>query len=69
MLRAVSPPFGRLVKEQAELAGEYRALHSRVITYAEEIAFYGGETAERTALRKAYDALAAHAKLVEFHQK
>ena len=46
MLEYFAPPFGRLVKEQAELEGEYRFQQSRVITHAEEIAFYGGEKFE-----------------------
>ena len=43
ILRAASPPFGAMVKEQAELEGQYRFVHSRLITNAEEVAFYGGE--------------------------
>lgn len=43
ILKAASPPFGAMVKEQAELEGQYRFVHSRLISNSEEVAFYGGE--------------------------
>ncbi|OLL21757.1 ATP-binding cassette sub-family D member 2 [Neolecta irregularis DAH-3] len=60
LLRKVSPSFGRLAVAEARLEGDFRNAHSRIVTSAEEIAFYGGEKAELRSLDKAYLKLIRH---------
>jgi len=60
VLKFISPPFGSLVAEQARLEGDLRASHTRLITYAEEVAFYGGAPIEKGILNRCYSNLAKH---------
>lgn len=57
IMRIVSPKFGILVSEEANRNGYLRHIHSRIITNAEEIAFYGGHKVEHSQLRDAYSRL------------
>ncbi|KAH8406420.1 hypothetical protein KR222_004120 [Zaprionus bogoriensis] len=57
ILRIVSPKFGYLVSEEANRYGYLRHIHSRIITNAEEVAFYGGHKVELQQLRQAYNRL------------
>ncbi|KAI7903074.1 ABC transporter transmembrane region 2-domain-containing protein [Cokeromyces recurvatus] len=60
LLRAVTPSFGKLAAIEAKLEGDFRAAHSRIITNAEEIAFYNGAELEHSILNKAYLKLIKH---------
>ena len=60
VMRALTPPFGKYVAEEARLEGEFRAQHSRLIDYSEEIALYNGHEAEKDTLDKGYFTLIKH---------
>ena len=54
LLRKLSPPFGKLKAVEGRKEGDFRALHSRLIVNAEEVAFYGGAEIERVFLDKSF---------------
>ncbi|KAL0085125.1 ABC transporter transmembrane region 2-domain-containing protein [Phycomyces blakesleeanus] len=60
LLRAVTPSFGKLAAIEAKLEGDFRAAHTRLITNAEEIAFYNGANLEHSILDRAYTRLIKH---------
>ncbi|XP_054274090.1 ATP-binding cassette sub-family D member 1 [Macrosteles quadrilineatus] len=60
VLRVLSPKFGALVAVDAERSANLRNIHARVITNAEEIAFYGGHKVEMGNLRSSYNSLVRH---------
>ncbi|XP_045469095.1 ATP-binding cassette sub-family D member [Harmonia axyridis] len=60
ILRVVSPKFGQLVAQEAEKKGYLRHVHGRIVSNAEEIAFYGGHKVEQSHLRSAYRILVQH---------
>ncbi|KAF1835723.1 hypothetical protein BDW02DRAFT_618399 [Decorospora gaudefroyi] len=54
ILRKLSPPFGKLKAVEGRKEGEFRALHSRLIANAEEVAFYGGDEMEKHFLERGF---------------
>nr|OQO27154.1 hypothetical protein B0A51_05149 [Rachicladosporium sp. CCFEE 5018]OQO28596.1 hypothetical protein B0A51_05415 [Rachicladosporium sp. CCFEE 5018] len=60
LMRALTPPFGKYVAEEARLEGEIRFQHSRLIDYSEEIALLAGHEAEKDTLDKGYFTLIKH---------
>lgn len=62
VLRAIMPPFAKLTAEQQKLEGDFRYAHSRLINYAEEIAFFAGSQREKSYLNSAFDRLYSHSK-------
>jgi ATP-binding cassette subfamily D (ALD) long-chain fatty acid import protein len=59
-MRALTPPFGKFVADEAQLEGEFRFEHSRLIDYSEEIALYNGHEVEKDTLDKGYFTLIKH---------
>lgn len=64
VMRALTPPFGKYVAEEARLEGEFRFQHSRLIDNSEEIALYNGHEAEKVTLDKGYFTLIKHVNRV-----
>ncbi|KAK8165608.1 ABC transporter transmembrane region 2-domain-containing protein [Phyllosticta citrichinensis] len=60
IMRALTPPFGRYVADEARLEGEFRFQHSRLIDYSEEVSLYAGHEAEKDTLDKGYFTLIKH---------
>lgn len=60
VMRALTPPFGKYVADEARLEGEFRFQHSRLIDHSEEVALYHGHEAEKDTLDKGYFTLIKH---------
>ena len=64
VIRMISPPFGRLTAQEARLEGEYRALHSQLLTHSEEVAFYNGHEWEKRNIDIGFEKLYSHISFV-----
>jgi len=64
IVRAWTPSFGTYTAQSAALAGSLRHGHSRLVEFAEEVAFFGGEETERELLEKEYLTLVQHEEKV-----
>jgi len=64
LMRALTPPFGKYVADEARLEGEFRFQHSRLIDHAEEVALYSGHEAEKDTLDKGYFTLIKHVNYI-----
>lgn len=64
VMRALTPPFGKYVADEARLEGEFRFQHSRLIDYGEEVALYAGYEAEKDTLDKGYFTLIKHVNYI-----
>ena len=60
----IMPDFKSMVRKKSELTGNYRTAHSRLITNAEEIAFYEGGSRERSIIGQRFKALYWHCRLM-----
>ena len=60
VMRALTPPFGKYVADEAKLEGEFRFQHSRLIENSEEIALYHGHNTEKDDLDRGYFTLIKH---------
>ncbi|KAF9265656.1 hypothetical protein L218DRAFT_1075743 [Marasmius fiardii PR-910] len=64
LLRRVTPPFGAYTALSAQLAGQLRHAHSRLVEFAEEVAFLRGESMEKLLLQRDYATVILHERKV-----
>ncbi|RKP34197.1 ABC transporter transmembrane region 2-domain-containing protein, partial [Dimargaris cristalligena] len=64
ILRNISPPIGKYTAVEQNLGGQFRYTHLRIITHAEEIAFYGGGERERELVNSSFHHIVQHIKKV-----
>ncbi|KAK7064584.1 ATP-binding cassette sub-family D member 2 [Favolaschia claudopus] len=60
LLRYLTPPFGMYTAMSAELSGSLRHTHSRLVEFAEEVAFMRGEETEKMLLEREYASVMKH---------
>lgn len=60
LLTHLRKPTAKLTAGEQKLEGEFRHVNSRLITHSEEIAFYNGNSREKTTLIASYNKLLNH---------
>ncbi|KAF7310570.1 Adrenoleukodystrophy protein [Mycena chlorophos] len=60
LLRLLTPPFGMYASMSAEFAGSLRHTHSRLVEFAEEVAFMRGEEHEKMLIEREYAKVIKH---------
>lgn len=61
-LRAVTPDFAGLLKKEYQLEGAFRNAHTRLRTFAESVAFFGGGSKEGALISQTFNTLTRHLK-------
>jgi ATP-binding cassette subfamily D (ALD) protein 3 len=56
-------PVSKLTVREQQLEGEFRAINSRLITSAEEVAFYGGQAREKAGIVRSFDSMTRHLRV------
>jgi len=64
IIKNISPPFGKLTAIEQKLEGEYRSLHSELLSHSEEIAFYNGHEWERKNIDNGFNKMMSHIDMV-----
>eukprot|EP00817_Percolomonadidae_sp_ATCC50343_P000637 CAMPEP_0117422292 /NCGR_PEP_ID=MMETSP0758-20121206/3165_1 /TAXON_ID=63605 /ORGANISM="Percolomonas cosmopolitus, Strain AE-1 (ATCC 50343)" /LENGTH=550 /DNA_ID=CAMNT_0005204833 /DNA_START=399 /DNA_END=2048 /DNA_ORIENTATION=- len=64
--RGLMPSFGKLIAVESELKGRYRTAHAKLITNAEEIAFYQGSQREKGIINNSLENLRNHSAYVTY---
>ncbi|KRX09691.1 P-loop containing nucleoside triphosphate hydrolase [Pseudocohnilembus persalinus] len=63
VMKFISPAFGKLTAISQTLEGQYRACHTDLLKFSEEIAFYDGREWERKRIDHAFKNLMSHQKV------
>eukprot|EP01095_Lingulamoeba_sp_RSL-Kostka_P001851 TRINITY_DN1264_c2_g6_i1.p1 TRINITY_DN1264_c2_g6~~TRINITY_DN1264_c2_g6_i1.p1 ORF type:complete len:670 (-),score=197.82 TRINITY_DN1264_c2_g6_i1:257-2266(-) len=62
LLRSIMPSFASLISQQQKTEGDFNFCHNRIITHAEEIAFYGGSKREKEIINDRFDDVFNHSR-------
>jgi len=64
VIKKLSPSFGRLTAVEQQLEGEYRAIHTELLSHSEEVAFYNGAAWEKKNIDRGFYRLYDHINTV-----